>query len=223
MSVVGQPAAKPASISKVLSAVFRKSRASETIPYVASFAVPANFVLPKDFEVSRYQGLKLCLCIAGRAGHERVVCHWQDESHFHAYAHSFQVDLGLPHPDVSGFVTRVQTQKESLWQRYSWKEWVVGVAALFGAFSALHGYFANAFDRPDVDLVFVESSPINVVASAPFSSQMMIVNNSAYTPTRVEVAKALALPKAGGNFCFFTPRSRKVTADPRRPVCSTSD
>jgi hypothetical protein len=181
---------------------------------VASFAVPANFVLPKDFEISRYQGLKLCLCIAGRAGHERVVCHWQDESHFHANSHSFQVDLGLSHPEVSGFVTRVQTQKERFWQRYSWKEWVVGAAALFGAFSVLHGYFANAFDRPDVDLVFVESSPINVVASAPFSSQMTIVNDSAYTPTRVEVTKALALPKAGGSSVSLHPSLVKLPLIP---------
>jgi hypothetical protein len=214
VSVVGQPAARPASISKALSAVFRKSRASETIPYVASFAVPANFVLPRDFEISRYQGLKLCLCIASRAGHERVVCHWQDESHFHAYAHSFQLDLGLSQPEISGFVTRVQTQKERFWQRYSWKEWVVGAAALFGAFSALHGYFANAFDRPDVDLAFVESSPIDVAASAHFSSQIMIVNNSAYTPTRIEVTKAFALPKAGGSPVSLHPSFVKLPLIP---------
>ncbi len=215
MSSVGPSAAtKSARVSGGLSLALRKSRAPEPIPYVATFKVPVNFDLPKDFEISNYPGLKLCLCIANATGQEKLVCHWEDESHFHAHTHSLQVDLALPQPDLAGFVTRVQTQKERFWQKYSWREWIVGVAAIFAAFSALHGYFANAFDRPDVDLVFVESSPINVVASTPFNSQMTIVNNSAYTPTRVEVTKAFALPTSGGNSVSLHPSLVKLPLIP---------
>jgi len=214
VSVVEQPAAKAASASKVLPPVLGKSRTPEAIPYVATFAVSPGFDLPKGFEMSRYQGLKLCFRITDPAGQEKLVCHWEDESHFLAHARSFQFELGLPQPDVAGFVTRVKTQEERFWRKYSWKEWVVGAAALFGAFSALHGYFANAFDRPDVDVVFVDSRPINVVAFAPFNTEMTIVNKSAYTPTRVEVAKAFALPVTGGNSVSLQPNLQKLPLIP---------
>ncbi len=176
-----------------------------TIPYSATFPLCAGFRIPTDFQMARYPGLELVALVCEPSGTKKLVSYWTDESHYRVHVDSLQRDFSLPAPDAAGFLTNLHTRKEHFWKRYSWKEWIVGAAALFGAVSALHNNVADLFDPPNVQVAFVDSSPMDVNSKIAFSSQITILNDSAYASTRISGIAATAKCESDGKSIVFRP------------------
>jgi hypothetical protein len=177
---------------RAVTSVFRKSRTSKSIPYLVSVSMPITFTFPKDFKIDEFDGLELCYVLSTPSKSKELVVMWEDETHYRVHHDSLERCLSLSRPASTGFLADVVQPKESLWTRYSWKEWLLGAAALLGAISVLHAHFADVFDAPDVKLAFADTAALDVDEDGAFNVQMSVLNGDAYTATNVNAVKASA-------------------------------
>jgi hypothetical protein len=170
--------------------VFRKTRAPKSIPYLVIVDVPTSFTFPQDFKIDEFDGLQLCYIVSSPPHSKELVVMWEDEAHYRVHHDALERDLSLPQPRAAGFLAYVVQPKESLWTRYSWKEWLLGTVALLGAFSALHAHFADLFDGPDVRVAFADTATLDVNEDSAFNAQIAVLNEDSYAATKVNAVDA---------------------------------
>lgn len=154
--------------------------------------VPDSFTFPEDFRTEEFEGLELCYVLLSPSKSKELVVMWDDEAHCQVHHDSLRRKLSLPQPTAAGFLADIAQPKESLWTRYSWKEWLIGAAALLGAISALHAHFAYVFDAPDVKVAFADTATLDVDEDSAFNVQISVLNDDAYTATEVNAVNAFA-------------------------------
>jgi len=178
------PSRSLSNLSSAIGRVFFKPRTLKNIPYIVLFAVPETFSFPEDFVVAKFEGLELCYTIKSSSSMELIAV-WHDEDHFRVHGDLLLRKLNLEQPIASGLLAQVLRPPESFWAKYSWKEWLIGAAALLGAVSALHVHFADLFDPPEVKVAFTDTAPLDVPANTHFSAQISVLNEDAYASTKI--------------------------------------
>jgi len=176
----------------------RKLTFDRRLPYVAAFPIGGTFRVSDDFKPSLYPGLIFVMQVSDVNGKGKLFSYWIDKDYFSVHGESFRTALALSPTDLSGFVSRIEAPKKSIWKEYSWKELLIAAVAVVGSIFTLHGYLASAFDPPDVQISFADSSPIDAVAHTPFHSEMTVINNSVYAPTKIKSIEARAFAAGGG-------------------------
>jgi hypothetical protein len=177
--------------------VFRKTRVPKSIPYLAILDIPTSFTFPKDFRIDEFKGLQLCYIVSLPPKSKQLIVMWEDEPHYRLYHDSLRNKLSLLSPIAAGFVAEVVQAKETLWTWYSWKELLIGAAAVVAAISFLHSHFADLFDPADAKVVFADMAPVDVNENSAFNSQILVLNEDTYASTKVTNVEASANCPAG--------------------------
>jgi hypothetical protein len=177
-------------VGRIISGILRKPSASPSIPYLSISRVASTFAVPKDFDLADFEGLEMCCILSPTTSSKELVSMWCDEAHYHLHHASLRHKLALELPTTSGFLSGVVQHKEGLWKRYRWYDWLIGLVALFGALTALHAYFANMFDAPQVNVAFADTAAVDVDEDTGFNVQISLLNEDAYSATKVESVKA---------------------------------
>jgi hypothetical protein len=170
-------------VSAIGSAVRTLTRSNDVIPYSAIFTVPRHFSYPSQFSASDYPGLLFCHFVRG-TGDEKVVTYWTDENHFKMSGGSFQSHMGLNDPDLAGFAVDLRP-RIGLWKRYSLGEKIVGIAALFGAFSVIQNYLAVWISAPYVAMSYSEIGMLDVVEGGPIVVPINVLSEVLFAPEKV--------------------------------------
>lgn len=141
-------------------------------PYLAIFPVDSSFAFAPDFSISDWPGMALCYTVTDGAD-KTVVVHWKHKTDFEAHGHDFEA-LTNRAPHVKGFATNVRKPRAGLWQRLALKTWILGLAALFGAFSAIQDYFARLVATPHVAVSFPSIGTAHFIEGAEIAVPVSI-------------------------------------------------
>jgi hypothetical protein len=127
---------------------------------------------------------------------DAVVTYWRDQDHCNVYAAALKQKLALPDSLVNGAAVNVRRPRGSWWKRYSMNAIILGMAALFGAFSAIRDYFSVIFEAPDAVLSYTDNGRLNLVADTQFSVPISAQSEVRFTPMKIRYLSASLRPKS---------------------------
>jgi len=138
------------------------------IPYSAVFTASNTISFPLDFSAASFPGLLFCHIARGSPS-DQVITYWRDEAHFRAHSPAFLSRVALNGQSGGGFVVDLKQQGVPLWkfwERFSLKDWVLGIFAVAGAIIGIRDYLAVLVAVPDVAISYPDSGRLDVVEGA---------------------------------------------------------
>lgn len=168
------------------------------IPHFSVFSAREGFSFPKDFSVSDFKGLLFCH-VSKEGTSEKVIAYWVDEQHYKAHSDIFKRKLSIYGPDLAGATIETRRPHDPFWRRYKVGTWILAMAALLGALSALRDYSAVLFAAPDVVLTQPDSGRLDIVEGTAFAASVSASSEVRITPSKVSFASALVKPRIQGS------------------------
>lgn len=184
---------------KYIALVARTLTTDENIlPYWSVFTAGPGFSFPENFSIANYPGLLFCHTSANIMDTKVIAC-WRHPNQFRAYERRFKQDLALSVTNWTGAVVQVCKPAEALWKRHSLAASILGIAALFGALSAIRDYFTVLFGAPYAGLAYTENRRIDVVERGSIAVPFTVLSEVRFAPMKVTFDSASIRPKASGS------------------------
>jgi len=168
---------------------------SDSLPYAQVFCPGERFDFPASFKISDYSGLLSSHIVRNTT--DSVIAYWKNEEYFKSYGGEFERALTLPAAQVSGTAVKMQLPRENWWKRYSVSTFILSVAALFGAFSAMRDYFAVLFATPAAVVSFADNARLNSIEGTPLAIPVTALSEVRFAPIKITFDSAVLQPKSG--------------------------
>jgi hypothetical protein len=112
--------------------------------------------------------------------------YWIDEAHHDAFIAGVKKDLSMDAPLYSGAVIEIICPRAPLWRRYPLGSYILAVAAVFGALSAIQDYFGVLFDAPGVEISYSSAGRLDVIENAQISVPLQVTSDVRLAKTQVK-------------------------------------
>jgi hypothetical protein len=162
-----------------------------------TYSCGLTFQFPDDFKANKFPGLVFCGVIRNSESSQVQSC-WKNRSCCDTYEPLFRAELSLSEPNWAGAVAQFETPQRPWWRRHSISlgKFLLGLAALFGALSAVRDHFADLLAPPDVALYIAESAPVEYAAGSRLALPVKILNLERFGRATVNLNGALLRLKA---------------------------
>jgi hypothetical protein len=159
-------------------AIRSAQRGPSQTAYVKRYEASADFIFPDDFDLSDHN-LLLAESIRSEE-HTVVFLYWTSEARARAQEPVVQKALDLSNVQIVGEVVQVKTPEMPKWTENpkKWGQWLLSIAALFGAFSVIRDHFTGLLAVPDVVLFAGNAAPTNFHAGDPMNIPLEIHNQA---------------------------------------------
>ena len=97
----------------------------------------------------------------------------------------------------SGVIIDVLHPREPVWRRYPVGSYVLAIAALFGALTAIRDYFGVLFAEPSVGFSYLSPGRLDVVEGAPISVSLAAVSEIRLGQSQAKIESAVMQPEPG--------------------------
>lgn len=159
-------------------------------PVVVTYPCGPAYRLPDGFSTKKYRGLLLCVVVYG----EEPAIHtcWKSGDSLLVGEPLLRAELQLTTACSVSSVAQVATTKTPWWKRYSLSlgKVVLGIAALFGALSAIRDYFGDFFAPPTVSAYAQETAPVDYKEGSRIVIPIKILNQGRFGRATVTLNEA---------------------------------
>jgi len=166
--------------------------------FIRSYDAPPNFTFPEKFDLSDNS---LLLSESIRTGSSiTVLLYWTSEERMRALEPSVLKILGIGNPGTLGQLVQIRTPSMPKWTENPAKlgKVLIGLAALFGAMSAIRDYFSEWFVAPDVVIFTGNTATHNFHAGDPIDLPLVVRNEAQLGHADVHMKSAQLIPGEGG-------------------------
>lgn len=168
-------------------------RSSDVPTWTVIVEVPPDFVMPDGLRPDELDGLLTCHVVRSRRG-ARLVSYWRSQGLAEANWRRFQQQAGITARALAGAVTDVRAARPSFWRRLKFGTWILSLAALFGALSALRDYLGAIIESPAPGLTNVASAPLHVEAGHDFETSVRVLSRHRSARMSVDTATVWLQP-----------------------------
>jgi hypothetical protein len=138
------------SVTRQKNAARTKQRESCRTAFVKQYDVPIDYSFPGDFDLSKNS---ILFAESIRGTHNSFLfLYWSSAERALALEPKVEKDLGTTNGRVVGYIVQILTPQKPKWLESpaKWGQWLVTVAAIFGALSVIQDHFTDLFGRPHV-------------------------------------------------------------------------
>lgn len=174
-----------------ISALKTLSAQSDSLAVMLTYSCGLTFQFPDSFKAKRFPGLIFCGIIRNSSS-TRVQCCWKSQSFCNVYEPLLRTQLSLAEPTWAGAVAQFETPQSPWWKRHSVSlgKSLLGLAALFGALSAIRDHFADLLAPPYVSAYISDSASVDYSEGSRFTLPVKIENLGRFGRANVTLSGA---------------------------------
>ena len=151
----------------------------------------------RDFRVRDFPGL-VAAHVVRRNDSSLVVLIWKNAGYAGTKGPDVQERLHLGAVYWEGAIADTAVLKPPLLKRFSVTKAIIGIAAVFGALTAIRDYYAELFVSPRVQMTISSAEPVDYASGTQVRIPFRVLNLGRYGPAHVELQGATLRPLSGG-------------------------
>jgi hypothetical protein len=192
------PNARAGSDVRDVTALGDAYKSAVATPFVSTYSCDQSFCFPEGFSAKKYRGLLLCAVVQGGESATIHAC-WKNRDSLETDEPAFKAELHLEGARSRGPVAQLATLRSPWWKRHSISlgKAVLGLAALFGALSAIRDYFADLFVPPYISAYVQETASVDYPEGSRLVIPIKILNHGRFGRAIVALRGATLRSKVG--------------------------